>query len=88
MSVEQAEAALEVERLKEKNLALREAAYAEGATAEDIAAFKAANAELAIVATAYKEKFPAPTPEPGDAAATPASVGTGVNSVGSATEEA
>lgn len=73
-SVEQAEADLAIARLIERDPPLREAAYAPGATAEDIAAFKAHIAECAAARTAYKQKYAPPTPGAADAAATPAVV--------------
>lgn len=86
MDVEQKEAELEIAKLVAKDPELRAAAYADEATAEDIAAFKALNAEIAVLNTAYKEKWPPPPPAEGDAAATPQAVVGGVGSVGPASE--
>lgn len=71
---ERLEAELAIARLVEQDAAARERAYAPGATREDIAAFKALNAEIAAARTAFKTQFPPSAPGPGDAAPNPNSV--------------
>lgn len=72
--VERIEAELAIARLVEQDAALRERAYAPGATREDIAAFKTLNAEIAAARSAFKAQFPATAPGPGDASPNPNSV--------------
>ncbi len=68
------EAELAMAKLAEEDGALYDKAYADGASAKDIAAFKEHNAKVAEARREFKEQFTPTEPEAGDAAPTPATV--------------